>query len=103
MTIADLTQHQMSVVTATVSDGTRENAQWMVESPEVGCPKKCAPLPLARFSPLVFSGAEAIINGVLATVDRWPRQQSNMGSGSIKRATVSRLGRGTFTVTWRHS
>ena len=102
MTIADLTTHQISTVKASVNDATRENAQWMVQGPQVGCPKKCAAGPLASFGSVRFSGAEASINGVLATVDRWSRQSSSMVSGSTHRAIVSKPGSGTFTVTWKH-
>jgi Peptidase A4 family len=101
MTLADLTKNKLLVVTSTVKDATRSNAQWDLET-SYSCAKTCAPGALARFGSFTMTGAEAVINGVLATVDRWPRQATNMGSGPLRRATVSKLGRGTFTVTWRH-
>lgn len=103
MSIADLTTREIMTTTATVKDAIRDNAQWTVEAPELGCPKKCVAGPLVKFGPIVYSGAEAVINGVLQSVDRWPRQTTTMATGSTKRAVVSKLGKGTFTVTWRHT
>ena len=102
MTIADLTTHQTVTVAATVKDAIREDAQWSVEAPEYGCPKKCVAGPLAKFAPIVFTGADAVINGTLQTVDRWPRQTTTMATGSLKRVTISGVAKGTFTATWHH-
>ena len=102
MTIADLTSNHLSAVSATVKDATRENAQWNVEGIEYGCPKHCAPGPLANFGTFRMSGADTTIGGIFGTVDRWAHQATTMATGSLKRATVSRLGRGTFTVVWHH-
>lgn len=102
MTIADLTSHQIVTNAATVKDAIREDAQWEVEAPEYGCPKKCVAGPLAKFETFKFTGAEAAIGGFLRTVDRWPHQHTSMMTGSLKRITISRLGKGTFTEAWRH-
>ena len=102
MSIADLTNRQITTVSATVKDATVAEAQWVIESSEMGCPKKCVPSPLAKFDAVHFSGAQAVIGGSLQTVDRWPRESFWMGSGSTRRAVVSKAGRGAFIVTWKH-
>ena len=102
MTIANLSEHQISSATATVKGATRDSAQWLVQTPEVGCPKKCAAGPLANFGSAHFSGAEAVIAGAMNTVERWPRESVSMGSGSLHRATVSKAAHGAFSVTWKH-
>jgi hypothetical protein len=103
MTVANVTQSQIDSVSATVKGATRNNAQWIVQSPETGCPKKCTAGPLVSFSTVRFSGAEAVIGGGLNAVDRWARESVSMGSGSLRRATVSKAAKGAFTVTWKHN
>lgn len=102
MTIADLTSGEIMTNVATVKDAIREDAQWEVQGTEVGCPKKCAPGPLAKFETFTFTGTEAVIGGALQTVDRWAHQVTTMATGSVKRAVASKLGNGTFTETWLH-
>ncbi|HLY48461.1 MAG TPA: G1 family glutamic endopeptidase [Solirubrobacteraceae bacterium] len=102
LTLADLTSHQIMTNTGAIKGVTRDDADWSVQSPQTGCPKKCVSLPLAKFEPFKLIGAEAVIGGVLRTLDHWPHQITTMASGSLKRATVSKFGKGTFTVTWRH-
>ena len=102
ITFADLTSHLVTTITARVKGATRLYADWSVQSPETGCPKKCVTLPLAKFQTFKYTGAEAVIGGVLRTLDHWPHQITTMESGSVKRATVTNFSNGTFTVTWRH-
>ncbi len=102
MTIADLTSGEIMANVVTVKDAIREDAQWEVQGPEIGCPKKCAPGPLAKFEAVTFTGTEAVIGGALQTVDRWAHQVTTMATGSVKRAAPSKLGVGTFTDTWLH-
>jgi hypothetical protein len=102
LTLVDVTSQEIFTRTDTVKGSSRLNADWSVQTGDSGCPKKCVSLPLAKFGTVTYLGAEAVIGGVLRTLDHWPHQITTMATGSLKRATVSRFGKGTFTVTWRH-
>ena len=103
MTIADLTQRHMNSATVIVKGASRPDAEWIVQTPESGCPKKCVPDALAQFRSVGFSGAEATIAGVLGSLSHWPREALTMATGSIRRALVSAVSHGgSFTVTWHH-
>lgn len=103
MTIADLTQHQITSATATVRGASRLDAQWIVQTPQSGCPKRCVPDALAQFRSVPFTGAEATIGGVLGGLSHWVREALTMGAGSIRRGLISTVSHGgSFTVTWHH-
>jgi hypothetical protein len=103
MTIADLTTQQQTVVKATVKSASKLQGQWMIQTPEAGCPKKCVPDALVHFKSVSFTNCQLTIAGTLGLLNHWPREAWAMGKGAVRKTTISTIVHGnSFVVTWRH-
>ena len=105
LTLQDLSSHQTFHVSRSNARALRQSAEWVAEAPAT---QNNQVLPLAAFSTVSFSKAQATINGQTCTPNScvWPVAVLVMQSpgGKIK-AYPSQLSAdgGSFAVTWRAS
>jgi hypothetical protein len=105
LTLQDLTSGQTFKINPTNAHALRQSAEWVVEAP---ADQHNQVLPLAPFSTVTFSKAQATINGQRCTINRcgWPHDSLVMESAATKiKAYPSPLGAdgGSFSVAWRGS
>ena len=105
MAIRDKTSGEQASITQVVLKIARVAAVWEVSTVSTNCATKCRATPLAKFSPIVFSGVEATMNGKLvavggaATVD-WVQDATKKGVKRMVAGPIQRFR--SFTVTWKH-
>lgn len=105
MAIRDKTSGEQASVTQTVARIARVAAVWEVSTVSTNCATKCRLTPLAKFSPIVFSGVEATMGGKLyalggpGVVD-WVQDATKKGVKRMVAGAIQRFR--SFTVTWKH-
>jgi Peptidase A4 family len=107
MALRDKTTGVQVETTEIVPKISRVTARWQVSSVSIDCDTKCKLTPLAKFSPIVFSGAQATVNGKRVAIGGAPIVDviDFAAAGTVKRLVTSKLSAGgrSFTVTWKHT
>ena len=107
MALRDKTTGIQVSTTRSVSKISRVTARWEVSAVAIDCDVKCKDLQLAKFSPIVFSSAQATLAGKRVAIGGAAIVDvvNYAANGSVKRLVTSKLSSGgrSFTVTWKHA